>query len=105
MLIDRCPLPFRLSRAGPLGLGLVALLLCSPLAGWPQHLSPRTCPDIAAPDGIDTLVIQCGTVTVPQSRDPDAALVPVELPVSVFRRPDTPIEATPVIYLAGGPGS
>ena len=103
--IDRCSSRFRNARVVPLALGLCAALLCSPNDGFPQHLSPRPCPVIAAPDGIDTLVVQCGTVTVPQARDSAEALVPVELPVSVFRRPDTPIEATPVIYLAGGPGS
>ena len=54
VLFDRCPIRFRFIRTLCLALGLCAALLGSPHDGWPQHVSPRACPEIVAPDGIDT---------------------------------------------------
>jgi pimeloyl-ACP methyl ester carboxylesterase len=66
---------------------------------------PGACPsEIDLPDGFvagDTA--RCGTVEVPQSRG-RSDLVPLTLPVIVFTSPSASPGATPLIYLAGGPG-
>jgi pimeloyl-ACP methyl ester carboxylesterase len=71
-----------------------------------QQLEASTCPQLDLAASVDTLVLHCARVTVAQSRRLDAAsdLVPVQLDVVIFRRRDTPLDATPLVYLAGGPG-
>lgn len=66
---------------------------------------PGACPrEIDLPDGFiagDTA--RCGAVEVPQSRV-GPGLAPLTLPVIVFTSPTMVPGATPLIYLAGGPG-
>src|SRR4051812_13776950 len=96
----------RVHAYSALEMGLCLLAAVGPFhEAQAQQLSPRPCAQMAAPIGIDTLVMRCGNVTVPQSRDRSDRLAPVELPVAIFSRRDTPEAATPLLYLAGGPGN
>jgi pimeloyl-ACP methyl ester carboxylesterase len=70
-----------------------------------QTIEPATCPVLRLAPSIDTLIVRCARVTVPQSRTATAAeLVPVELTVVVFARRETPFNVPPLLYLSGGPG-
>jgi pimeloyl-ACP methyl ester carboxylesterase len=66
---------------------------------------PSSCPrPLNLPDGfVAGETARCGTVSVPQSRS-RPNLPPLTLPVVVFTSPSVLPDATPVLYLAGGPG-
>jgi pimeloyl-ACP methyl ester carboxylesterase len=71
-----------------------------------QQIEETRCPKLRVAAAVDTLILRCARVIVPQRRrsEPDQALAPVELQVVIFTRRETPLDATPVLYLAGGPG-
>ncbi len=52
--------------------------------------------------------VECGYLTVPAARDADGNAIPeagtMRLAVAVFHSPTAPDDATPVVYLEGGPG-
>ncbi len=53
------------------------------------------------PEDVD---VECGWVTVPQNWDDDADPDTIRLHVATFSSEATPADATPVVYLEGGPG-
>jgi pimeloyl-ACP methyl ester carboxylesterase len=72
--------------------------------GAPDFLPGRCASNFDIPDGfVAGESVRCGVVQVPQSRTrPD--LPPLSLPVAVLTAPTADAGATPLIYLAGGPG-
>lgn len=72
----------------------------------PRFVAGNCPPNWRLPDGVDSAFVRCGTVTVPQSRATDSppGLRPVVLSVVTYSSKSVRPGATPVVFLAGGPG-
>ncbi len=81
---------------------LLGGIACSPRSSHSTAYTPTEC-DFSLPSGFDDEDVDCGTVSVPESRHglSDAT---IQLAVAVYKSRGSESQGDPVVYLSGGPG-